>query len=102
MLITEETLVAGCLLPLPDHRIPMPMPPWPKPISCVISGQDHHLHLVQPEANAPRESRKGLKPGGITLIVGAGAMGRIHADLALNYKPRVLIVVDLIAERLAN
>lgn len=102
MLITEETLAAGCLLPLPDHRIPYAHAALAEPISCVISGQDHHLHLVQPEANAPRESRKGLKPGGITLIVGAGAMGRMHADLALNYKPRVLIVVDLIAERLAK
>ena len=102
ILITEETLVAGCLLPLPDHRIPYAHAALAEPISCVISGQDHHLRLVQPGGECPRESRKGLKPGGITLIVGAGAMGRMHADLALNYKPRVLIVVDLIAERLAK
>jgi len=102
MLIPEETLASGCLLPLPDNRIPYAYAALAEPISCVISGQDHHLHLIQPESNAPRQSQRGLKAGGITLIVGAGAMGRLHADLALNYKPRVLIVVDLIAERLAK
>jgi threonine dehydrogenase-like Zn-dependent dehydrogenase len=102
MLITEETVGAGCLLPLPDGGIPFAHAALAEPISCVISGQDHHLHLVQPEAIAPRQSIRGLKPGGVTLIVGAGAMGRMHADLSLNHRPRVLIVVDLIEERLAK
>lgn len=42
----------------------------------------------------------GLKPGGVTVIVGAGAMGRMNADVALNYKPQFLVVVDMVEERL--
>jgi L-sorbose 1-phosphate reductase len=36
----------------------------------------------------------------VTVIVGAGAMGRIHVDLALSYAPRVVIVADFVDERL--
>ena len=42
----------------------------------------------------------GLLPGGVTVVVGAGAMGRIHAEMALRFKPAVLIVADLQQERL--
>ena len=43
---------------------------------------------------------KGLKPDGVTVIVGSGAMGRMHVDLALSYRPRAIIATDLIDERL--
>jgi L-iditol 2-dehydrogenase len=39
-------------------------------------------------------------PGGVTVIIGAGAMGRIHAEFALRFKPAALIVSDLQQERL--
>src|SRR5690606_3637621 len=49
---------------------------------------------------APRKVIKGLRPGGVTLIIGAGAMGRMHVDLAFSYRPRKIVVSDLIDSRL--
>jgi L-iditol 2-dehydrogenase len=43
---------------------------------------------------------KGLKPGGVTVVIGAGAMGRMHVDLAFGYRPRSIVVADLSAGRL--
>jgi L-iditol 2-dehydrogenase len=37
---------------------------------------------------------------GVTVVIGAGAMGRMHAELALRFSPRVLIISDLVTERL--
>ncbi len=100
ILITEEILAGSCLLPLPDPGLPYAHAAMGEPISCVISAQDHHMHLAQNDGLAPRSVLKGLKPGGVTVIVGAGAMGRLHVDLAFNYRPRVLIVADFLEERL--
>lgn len=100
MLIPEEILAANCLLPIPDPALPYGQAAIAEPISCIISAQDHHMHLVQESGLAPRSTLKGLKPGGVTVIVGAGAMGRIHVDLAMSYHPRAIIVTDFIEERL--
>ncbi|MGQ9584625.1 MAG: zinc-binding dehydrogenase [Anaerolineae bacterium] len=101
ILIGEEVLAAGCLLPLPDRSIPHAHAALAEPFSCVVSAQDHHLHLMQKEPGAPRGLFKGLKPGGVTVIVGAGAMGRMHVDLALSYRPKAIVATDLLEERLA-
>ncbi len=101
MLITEEVLEAGCLLPLPDG-LASAHAAMSEPLSCVVSSQDHHLHLRQSNPGAPREVFKGLKPGGVTVIVGAGAMGRMHVDVALGYRPRVVVVTDFLESRLAR
>ena len=101
MLITEEVLEAGCLLPLPDG-LASAHAAISEPLSCVVSSQDHHLHLRQASSQAPREVFKGLTPGGVTVIVGAGAMGRMHVDVALGYRPRVVIVTDFLESRLAR
>ncbi|MFZ6026109.1 MAG: alcohol dehydrogenase catalytic domain-containing protein [Chloroflexota bacterium] len=100
ILIGEEVIEAGCLLPLPDPTIPFAHAALAEPISCVISAQDHHIHLAQPDPLAPRQVIHGLKPGGIVVILGAGVMGRIHVDLAFRYKPKAVIVSDPIGERL--
>lgn len=100
ILITEEILTANCLLPLPDPNAASAHAAMGEPISCVISAQDHHVHLVQSDNLKPREVGKGLKRDGVTVIVGAGAMGRMHVDLALSYHPRALVVSDFIEERL--
>ena len=100
ILISEEVLAAGCLLSLPDASLPYAHAAMGEPLSCVISAQDHHVHLVQAGPLAPREVVKGLKPGGVTVVIGAGAMGRMHVDLALSYRPRALVVSDFIEERL--
>lgn len=100
ILITEEILAANCLLPVPDQNLSSAHAAMGEPISCVISAQDHHVHLVQSVNLKPREVMKGLKRDGVTVIVGAGAMGRMHVDLALSYHPRALVVSDFIEERL--
>ncbi len=101
ILISEEVLAAGCLLPLPDSSLPYAHAALSEPFSCVISGQDHHLHLKQAGPLCPREIAKGLRPGGVTVVVGAGAMGRMHVALALSYRPRAIVVADLVEPRLA-
>jgi threonine dehydrogenase-like Zn-dependent dehydrogenase len=100
ILITEETLEAGCLLPLPDSEIPYAHAAMAEPFSCVISAQDHHQHLEQASPLRPRREVKGLKKNGVTVIIGAGAMGRMHVDLAISYRPKHIVIVDINQERL--
>jgi threonine dehydrogenase-like Zn-dependent dehydrogenase len=100
ILITEEILEAGCLLPVGDSQMPYAHASLAEPLSCVVSAQDHHLHLTQETPLSPRGVLKGLRPGGVTVIVGAGVMGRMHVDIALSYRPRAIVVSDLIEERL--
>jgi threonine dehydrogenase-like Zn-dependent dehydrogenase len=100
ILITEETLAGDCLVSLPDTSLPYAHVALSEPLSCVISGQDHHMHLFQESSLAPRSVLKGLKPGGVTVIIGSGAMGRMHVDLALSYRPRAIVATDLIESRL--
>jgi len=102
MLIPEETLEAGCLLPLGDSALPDSHAATAEPLSCVISAQAHHVHLHQDSPVAPRKAFTGLKPGGTTVIIGAGAMGRMHVDLAISYKPRAMVVSDMIKDRLVR
>ena len=100
VLVTEEILEAGCLLPLTDPSLPFAHAALAEPFSCVISGQDHHVHLTQENPLGPRGVVKGLKSGGFTVIQGAGAMGRMHVALAMSYRPRAIIVADLVDSRL--
>jgi len=100
ILITEEILAGECLIPLSDESIPYAHAAMAEPLSCAISGQDHHLHLTQESPLSPRGVLKGLKPNGVTVIIGSGAMGRMHVDVALSYRPRAIIATDLIDERL--
>ncbi len=100
VLVTEEILEAGCLLPLPDASLPFAHAALSEPFSCVISAQDHHVHLTQENPLGPRGVLKGLKSGGVSVIQGAGAMGRMHVALAMSYRPRVIVVADLVESRL--
>ncbi len=100
ILISEEILSAGCLLPLPDSSLPFAHAALSEPFSCVISAQDHHVHLTQPDTLKPRGVTKGLKRGGVTVVLGAGAMGRMHVALAMSYRPRAIVVADLVESRL--
>jgi len=100
VLISEEVLAAGCLLPIPDATLPYAHAALSEPFSCVISAQDHHVHLTQDNPLAPRGVVKGLKPGGVTVILGAGAMGRMHVALAMSYRPRAIVAADLVESRL--
>jgi threonine dehydrogenase-like Zn-dependent dehydrogenase len=100
MLIPEEVLVADCLLPLPSEDIPFFAGALCEPLSCVISAQERHVHLLQASPMSPRVPRLGLLKNGIAMVIGAGPLGRMHAEAALRYKPRHLLVVDILDERL--
>lgn len=101
MLITEETIAADCLLPLPSDDIPFFAGALCEPLSCVISAQDRHIHVSQKSPTAPRVPLLGLLRGGVAVVIGAGPMGQMHAEAALRFAPRHLIVMDIIEERLA-
>ncbi len=100
ILIPEEVLAAGCLLPLPNSTLPYSHAAISEPISCAVSAQEHHMHLVQGNGLSERSSVKGVKAGGLTVVVGAGAMGRFNVEVALSYHPRMIIVADFLEERL--
>lgn len=100
LLIQEEVLQGQCLLELPDEDMPYFSVSMGEPISCIYSAQDRNYHIHKEGPHAPRQPRPGLLAGGVAVVVGAGAMGRIHAELALRFSPRVLIVSDLVQERL--
>ncbi len=100
MLITEETIAADCLVPLPDDSIPFFAGALCEPLSCVISAQDRHIHISQETPLSPRVPRLGLLRGGVALIIGAGPMGRLHAEAALRYRPAHLVVMDIAPGRL--
>lgn len=101
LLIPEEVIASGCLVPIPAG-LAAAHAAMSEPLSCCLAAQEHHLHLVQPQPTAARQVIKGLKPGGLTVIVGAGAMGRMHVDVALGYRPKAIVVIDLQPERLAR
>ena len=100
IVVQEEVLKADCMLPLPDEDMAYFAASMAEPISCIISAQDRSYHIHKDGPHAPRVPKLGLLPDGIAVIIGAGAMGRIHAELALRYSPKVLIISDLQQERL--
>ncbi len=99
MLITEEALNAGCVLPLPDASLAFAHAAISEPISCCVSAQEHHLRVAQDSPLSPRTAVKGPKRGGVTIIIGAGAMGRMHVDVAMAWAPRNIVVSEPLPER---
>lgn len=100
IVIPEEVLVADCMVPLPGDDMAYFSVSMSEPISCIVSAQDRNYHIHKDGPHAPRVPKLGLLPGGVTVVVGAGAMGRIHAELALRFSLGFLIVSDLQQERL--
>ena len=94
VLIGREAIEAGCLVPLADAAVPAAHAAIAEPISCVISAHAHHLHLAQPDPHGPRQPVLGLRPGGTVVIIGGGAMGRMHVDVALGSGPAAVVVAD--------
>jgi L-iditol 2-dehydrogenase len=101
ILIPEEVLQSGCLLPIPDAHVAFAHAAMSEPISCALSAQEHHVHISQASPLVARQAAHGLKPQGLTVVVGAGAMGRMHVDLAFSYGPRAIVVADFADDRLA-
>lgn len=100
LLVPEEVIAADCLLPLLNDGMALFAAALAEPISCAISGQNRHIHIRQESPSAPREAKLGLLPGGVAMVVGAGPMGRMHAEAALRFRPRHLIVSDISDARL--
>lgn len=100
IVVQEEVLKADCMLPLPSDNMAYFAASMAEPISCIYSAQQRNYHITKNGPHAERIPQLGLLPGGVAVVVGAGAMGRMHAELALRFKPRVLIVADLQQERL--
>jgi len=100
--IQQEVLQGQCLVPLPNDQLPYFAVSMAEPISCVYSAQQRNYHLLKAGPHAARVPQLGLLPGGVSVVIGAGAMGRMHAELALRFAPAVLIVSDLQQERLDN
>lgn len=101
MLVGEEVIAGGCMVPLGDSSLPFFSAALCEPISCVVSAQDRHLHLHQDTPYSPRQPKLGLLEGGVAMVVGAGPMGRMHVEAAFRYRPRHVIAVDIDASRLA-
>lgn len=100
ILIQEEVLAGRCLLPLPDADLPYFAVSMGEPIGCIYSAQERNYHILKDGPLAERRPAMGLLAGGVAVVVGAGAMGRMHAELALRFGPTALIVCDLDEKRL--
>lgn len=100
ILIQEEVLKGECLLPLPDEDMAYFAVSMAEPISCIYSAQERNYHIIKKGPHASRVPQLGFLPGGVAVVIGTGAMGRMHAELALRFSPRVLIVSDLQRSRL--
>jgi threonine dehydrogenase-like Zn-dependent dehydrogenase len=100
ILVQEEVFKGDCLLPLPEDEMAYFAISMAEPISCVYSAQERHYHLFKAGPHAQRQPKLGMLEGGVAVVIGAGAMGRMHAELALRFRPRVLIVSDLQQGRL--
>jgi L-iditol 2-dehydrogenase len=100
IIIQEEVLESGCLVPLPDNTMPYFAVSMAEPISCVVSAQTRNVHLYKDHPSEPRYAKLGIKQAGVCIIIGAGGMGMIHTELAMRFKPRIIIVTDILQERL--
>ena len=100
ILIQEEVLRGECLLPLPKDEMPYFAVSMAEPISCICSAQDRQIHIHKAGPFAKREPRLGLLAGGTTVVIGAGAMGLMHAEMAMRFAPKNLIIADILPDRL--
>jgi len=102
ILITEEVILTDSLIPFDRSRIPYFAAAFGEPLSCVYSAQNQIPHIDKQSPLAPRTARLGPKIGGVTLILGGGPMGILHADLAMVHKPRSIIISEPMTERRKN
>ncbi len=100
MVVGEEVLKGQCLLPLPDENLPYFAVSMAEPISCVYSAQERQIHILKSSPFSPRVPKLGMLAGGTTVVIGAGPMGLMNAEMALRFKPKNLLVCDKIADRL--
>ncbi len=94
ILIMEEVIGTGSLIPYDPAKIPYFAAAFSEPLSCVYSSQNQVAHIYKDGPAAPRRARLGLREGGVTLVLGSGTMGILHADLAMSHRPRTIIISE--------
>jgi len=99
VLITEEVIETGCLLPIPSESIPYFGAALAEPFSCVIAAQERIVHVLKEDPNSPRRAELGPKRNGVTLIIGAGPMGLMNIEVAMSYHPSKIIVSEVLERR---
>jgi len=99
VLITEEVIDTGCLLALRDEKMPYFAAALAEPLSCVVSAQEHSVHILKAGPGEPRRAHLGMRPGGVVVVIGAGPMGRMHVEVALSYGPKTVIVSEPLEAR---
>lgn len=99
VLIQEEVIETDSLIPYDANRLPYFAAAFSEPLSCVYSAQNHVPHIYKRDLRSPREVRLGLKEDGVTLVLGSGPLGILHADLAMLHRPRLVIVSEPIPIR---
>jgi threonine dehydrogenase-like Zn-dependent dehydrogenase len=99
VLIPEEVVETGCLIPHPKDDMPFFGAALAEPLSCVIAAQERIVHVLKEGPTAPRRAEIGLKKGGVTLIIGAGPMGLMHVEVAMSYHPSKIIVSEIMDRR---
>ncbi len=99
ILVQEEVIETNCLVKIPSQELGYYEISLSEPLSCAFSSQDHHIHLVADSITGERVAKKGLLEDGITVIFGAGVMGRLQIEVALTYKPKKIIVFDIEPEK---
>lgn len=99
ILITEEVIETDSLIPYDSSKIPYFAAAFSEPLSCVYSSQNQVPHIYKDGPVSPRGVRLGLKKGGVVLVLGAGPMGILHADLAMMHNPRTIIISEPLDER---
>jgi len=99
ILIQEEVIQTDSLIPYDSANVPYFAAAFSEPLSCVYSSQNQVTHVYKEGPTSPREARLGLKEGGVVLVLGAGPMGILHADLAMMHSPRAVIVSEPLGER---
>lgn len=100
IVITEEVLEGKCLLELPDEDMAYFSVSMGEPISCIYSAQERQFHIQKAGPFARRQAKLGLLEGGTAVVIGAGAMGRMHTEMAMRFKPANLILSDVVESRL--
>jgi L-iditol 2-dehydrogenase len=99
VLIMEEVIETDSLIPYDAARVPYFGAAFSEPLSCVYASQNQVPHIYKDGPTEPRRVRLGLREGGVTLVLGAGAMGILHADMAMSHRPRAIVISEPMEER---
>ncbi len=99
VLIPQEVIETGCMLPFPAGNIPYFGGAIAEPLSDVVAAQERIVHVLKDSPTASRRAKIGPRKNGVTLIVGAGPMGFMNIEVAMSFKPGKIIISELLENR---